>query len=174
MEYNKDKIEICEKKRKGSKNLTYEIIYDTWNKIIFNMDNILIPFGIENYGVKKIINLEISKKNNDHYNFLQCIKKIEEIIINICKDNDEFKEKNFYSSLKKRGNSLIHIRTHLLCSGKNIKTKFMKMGKEDNTILLNKKDNLDKYKCKIILDSIWIHNNEYGLVWMLEEINNIN
>src|SRR5438552_17435213 len=48
-------------------------------KVVVNTPTVNIPFSIENFGTKRIINLEIPKTNDGH-NFVKRVQEIENLV----------------------------------------------------------------------------------------------
>lgn len=141
-------------------NKAYRIYYKS-NKLKFKTSICTLPFGIEKYGNKYIANLEFDATNNEQHNYLAFIKHIDKLFSNIIESKinvpngftNEIKNMHFSLSLKDRENNKVHHRCHIKtnCDTNNIK---------DNLI------------AEIELDHIWIHDNMFGIVWMITNIQN--
>jgi hypothetical protein len=117
-----------------------------------------VPFGVEEYNKKMIINLEIKCDTNICNNYVTNIKNVESMLSKnkiFCHQNftDEIGKKYFISSLKKRMDTFLH-RCHIR-KGTNINFNDL-IGK--NVV------------AKLEADNIWIHGDTYGLIWYVKEI----
>lgn len=153
-------------------------------KIIFNTIPLFIPFGLENYNNKTIINLEFKDftVNNDIRNFLLYMNQIDTYFRTMSNiknlDNVEniydyrLINKNYISDLTNmfytpsiKARTIPQLRLHLT---KN--TEFFKIDDKSNKILLTS-SNLDILKkkciCSIELNNVWTKGSDYGLVWYL-------
>jgi hypothetical protein len=130
-------------------------------KIEIKIPTCTIPFGIETYNNKNIINCNIDITNNNIYNLLGIIIQLENYL-NIFKYSPyNFKKsienKKLYSNIKKNENTNNQniLRCHLK---KN--TKILNGIVEKNT------------KCSINLEigNIWITEDKYGIILYINEI----
>ena len=144
------------------KNKSFVNVLTENKKIKFILNNIVIPFGVEIYNQKEIVNLEIQPKNNESYNYISIIESIENKIKT--SNLDILNNKNFITSIKDSKYGKI-LRTHLI-SDPDI---FIK-SKTDNKINLMK-SNLKNSQSNVTisLKGIWIKNESYGLLWSLSE-----
>ena len=154
-------------------------IYKDMMKEIKIQSSILnIPFGIEDYNNKKIINLELMniKSNKDVYRMYSEIKSIELFFENFIKNSeiidrdlpnnllDDIKNKSFISCIKDRENSNALFRVHI----KKIKRKYLTVFKKKNSEILYNNIKGEKGIFIICLKSLWISNDNYGLIWSLD------
>lgn len=141
-------------------NKSYRIFY-SMNKFKFSTSACNLPFGIEKFGTKYIANLEFNTTDNDNHNYLVFVRHIDKIFNDVINSKiqipngfaNEIKNMYFSPSLKERENNKVHHRCH-------IKNNLY----IDETIIKN------KLIAEIELDHIWIHNNMYGIVWMITNI----
>lgn len=131
-----------------------------------------IPFGVEKYNGKHIINLQFDgkDKNNKIYESFTELQRIESWLRNIVKDEkwvfyEDFKDKEYIPSIKPRGKWDPIIRCHL------------KGGKKGITAELNSPIPISFYdlannkaKATIALDSIWTTNDTYGLLFIVTKL----
>ena len=159
---------------------TYNIfIYkDMMREIKIKSSILNIPFGIEDYNNKKIINLELFniKSNNEVYKMYSQIKSIELFFENFLKNCNiikrdlpnnllnDIKNKSFISCIKDRENSNALFRVHI----KKIKKKYLKVFKKKNKEILYNNIKGNKGIFIICLKSLWISENNYGLIWSLD------
>jgi hypothetical protein len=154
------------------KNKKFISIIDNLNgKIIkFKLENIFLPFGVELYNDKYIINLEFEKTNNIHNNYISIINALEknilnnnfetEINVNSCIIN-----KKFLTSIKDSKLGYI-LRTHL------IKTSEIFILKKNGEKFYLDKENLKGVisDIEISLKGIWINDEAYGFYWNIDTI----
>lgn len=128
----------------------HTLTYDN-NKFILKLNNVQVPYGLENEYGKLTLKLNIS--DND---IIKHIINIEEIII-----------KKFKLNIKSqlRNNSL------LTCRIPTIKNKIICDIKKNNSYYniykLKRNDFID---CLIFIDKIWLYNNNYYYKWNFKEI----
>jgi len=128
------------------------------NNINFYLDNVLLPFGLEEYKGKYLINFELTENNNKE--FLNYINNLEENIL-----KNLFKKR----TLKKL------IKENKVCKGniKKNKNKIitkLSINNQDMSIfqLKNKKNILAKLKIEI--SGLWVYENNYGIFININEI----
>ena len=163
--FNLDKLNF-QKKRK-----TY-FIYEFENfknKLInFKTVKLNIPFGVEFYNSKYILNIEYLNNNFSHNQLIE-IRKIEKYFEEIKETNislhlkEDLENKVFCSSLNKRKDSFL-FRTHLKVQKKNVISEFKKKNKLINYNNLKKNQGY----FEIELKSLWISKDQYGLVWIIK------
>lgn len=162
----------------------YRVSYNM-SKLKIKSPLLYIPFGIEYYNNKEILNLIITDDNNAKINFTNYIKIIENIYKQFSKNNlsninDEQKlnlpfvdlppdfikdvsKKEFVHTFKSNNNNYI-LRSHL----KNPEIYKMEGNKK---IYLEKKEIIKKNCIAILeLSNIWVHENKYGFVWYVTDI----
>jgi len=151
------------------------------SRIILRTPLMNIPFGVEKYKYKDILNLEFSNVNtNKMYNFLTAIKQIDNFFINIMTNDIKYKIKNklpynllenikgksYVSCIKYRKNFDSLFRTHLRKTKNNIKSIF----KDTDDRLLNIMDlKTNNGNFNIELESLWISNDSYGIIYYINE-----
>jgi hypothetical protein len=154
--------------------------YGKYKKIIFTMDNVISPFGIEKFENKDIINIEFSNHENSNNinNILKEITQFEKFITNITykklKYNlpyqfiEQIKDKKFVSCIKTPPNFEPHLRVHIRKNGSHIKTVFFKKNNNNETLYVNP-FTIKNIKCKFIVsvENIWITQDCYGIIYML-------
>jgi hypothetical protein len=137
------------------------VLFET-KKIKFELNGVVIPFGVEIYNSKEIVNVEIQPKDNVQYNYISEIESLE----NNIKESklQTLKDKNFISTFKESKYGKI-LRTHLIRDPEiYIKTK------NDSKMTLAKSNIKNTTSnVKISLKGIWIKDNSYGLYWSLSE-----
>lgn len=149
-------------------------------KIRLTTPNVLIPFGIEKYKNKEIINIEFTdlNKSNEMYNFYTSIKQLDNFMNKLSYDN-ELKNKlnnNYFNSeiinctnnkiytscIKERPNKFNPLlRVHII-KNKSVSTNTILL---DTTKIKNKLCIVD-----IVVDSLWFTSTGYGLVILCDSI----
>ena len=153
-------MEIIDKIQFQIKNKAFINVLSENKKIKFSLNNIVIPFGVEIYNSKEIVNIEIQPKNNDSYNYISIIESIENKIKN--SKLDIIKNKNLILSIKDSKYGKI-LRTHLIKDPEiYIKSKTDTKINLMKTNLKNSESNVN-----ISLKGIWIKDDSYGLYWSL-------
>lgn len=144
--------------------LVHERKNNTLVPIIFKLENVYCPFGVEKYQFKEIVNFEFKDKstNNTVLNSFSKIKQLDEFLC----DRDEFLNKNYLSCLRQRSNYPWTIRTHIK-QKKNLSTIVKDKNNNEHTIL----DIVCK-KCNVYLElsSLWCTDSNYGIVLCINEI----
>ena len=164
MEINIQNLQINQKSK-----LFFILLCD--NSILkINIDNCIIPFGLELYSNKNIINIELLNSNNIHHNIISKIESLESTIsthtysseINV-KQNLSTKKFNKSIKISKLGYLL---RTH---PKTNIETYILK---KDSSKMFIEINNIVNTTCNIELQlkGIWVNDTSYGLYWGLNYI----
>ena len=143
-------------------------------KIILTTPKLKIPFGVETYNYKKLINFELvnMEKDNDMHNFYKNIKQLENHFANM--DTIELKNKQFVSCLKPRpGNSNNSnnfdplLRIHLKTKSNKILTNFYK--NDNNTRIISDEIKEKLAVCTIEVGALWISYYNFGLIFYLND-----
>jgi hypothetical protein len=179
-----DKIDISEivfVKTKSSVNYKQQqngnykknfLILDKENKkIIFDINNIRSPFGIENYNNQKILNIIIDpNKYNQHHNLFVNLNKLE-ANFNDQNFNDknidiDIKDKKYYSLLKYNPNNNNYIlRTHII-GIPNIYTTI-----NNKKFIVSEDDIKNKnLNAKLEIASMWVTDDQFGFLFYIKEI----
>lgn len=154
------------------------------NTIKIRTPYLKIPFGVENYFGKSILNVEFTNyKNNNHsLTFFTTIKQIDDLF------NKFIYDKNNINKFKNLSETIFHnlddynpsinmrdkydplMRIHLKKTKNKITTRFYKIVNGEKTIA-------SPYSCKgkscrleLELSSMWIRDNKYGLIWYANEV----
>ena len=153
-------MELIDKLQLQIKNKTFINVLTDNKKIKFTLNNVVIPFGVEIYNQKEIVNIEIQPKNNELYNYISIIESIENKIKT--STIDILKNKNLIPTIKDSKYGKI-LRTHL----SNDPEIYIK-SKSDSKINLMK-TNLKKSESNVTisLKGIWLKDESYGLFWSL-------
>lgn len=134
-------------------NITYE------NKQI-NIKNLIchIPFGIEKFNDKILLNIELLDSNENN-NILSKIDSIQNIIIN------KFSNLGLISCIKKSKLGYL-LRTHFLKS-----TECYILKKNNEKIIIDECNlNLSDCEIDLTLKGIWINDNNFGLYFVINSI----
>jgi hypothetical protein len=163
--------------KKGGYRVTYNM-----SKLKLITPAIYIPFGVENFNGKDILNLEVQKKTNDGINFINTMNTFDRIYHqfsdkSIIDENNklpfvnipqffpkEMSGKSYVTFFKPSSLGRI-VRTHLgknteiykIIDGAKIPVSFSEL-KGKNAI------------CEIELNNLWIYGVTYGLVWGVSKI----
>lgn len=137
-------------------------LVDNYNKpIILNTCTLKIPFGVENYNGKNIINFELDpQRDNDSYNMFAILQNIEKQIMetNIIK-------KPLYPILKNNGKKYL-LRVHL-----KKEMSFSIVDNNNTTRFLTNSELKDRYCTGIIsFGSIWTNNENFGVLIYLDDV----
>lgn len=166
IELNNKQIKCLPKNKKF-----ISIILTYLSQIIkIKLNNIFIPFGVEKFNNKNILNLEFDKNINTHNNYVSVLSSLENKINNKSYDTEINVEsilvnKIFTTSLKE--SILGHIlRTHITDS-----TEIFILKKDLSKMQIDK-ENLKgtNVNIELTLKGLWVNDEKYGLYW---NINNI-
>ena len=69
----------------------YGSINDVPKKIMFNLKNVFLPFGIEEYKTKYVLNIELDEQIENHLEIIKIIKLLESKIPEITNSDFEIK-----------------------------------------------------------------------------------
>jgi hypothetical protein len=145
------------------KNNKFIYVQDGSGKIMINFNAISIPFGLEKYNNKDIVNIEfLVDSDNLYYNYVSLLESIEKKVTD--SNIDMLKNKKFIPSIKK-GKIGYLLRTHLNPKPNIfIKTKINTVYNVISSSLKNTTSNIQVY-----LKGIWVTEDTYGLYWDLKE-----
>lgn len=159
---------------------------DVTNYLITNFENkkhtiiledIDIPFGVETYEKKHILNIEINpKKNNQQYNYFAIISHFEKELassenIKYEKLARDIEGKGYYPNMRESKGGYI-IRTHIF----NTPEVFAMVSGKDKSIknIKDKRSMLDVTKIRanveLELGTFWVNDNNYGYLWYVKQI----
>lgn len=165
-----DIIELNSKELKCVlKNKKFVNIFCPLETIRIKLENVFIPFGVEKYNNKYILNLEFDK-SNIHNNYISTLSNLENKIINKKYETEVNIEsclvnKKFISCLKT--SILGHIlRTHISDS-----TEVFILKKDSSKMPIDK-ENLKgtNVNIELTLKGIWINDDIFGFYW---NVNNV-
>lgn len=157
-----------EKDKIGEYNKSYSIHSNDNKKIILNLQNIIIPFGVENYKSSKILNIDIDvKKNEEHLLYFNMINELENELRTHFID-PLFEHKKYVSCLKEHTNGFT-LRTHIYTKPEI----YIMLGKYKNSLSFSELKrsiaNID-----IELSLVWLFDDKYGIVWTVKNIEVLN
>jgi hypothetical protein len=135
----------------------WNLLYN--NKIInIHINNVLIPFGIEKFNDKIVLNIELLD-SNDNNNIISKLESIENQI------EKYFKNHGLSKSLKKSKLGYI-LRTHYMKS-----TECYILKKNGEKMMIDE-TNLINAECEIDLSikGIWVNDNNYGMYIIINKI----
>ena len=154
-------------------------------KLKFVSPILSIPFGVETYLGKEVLNIELTnlKKDNKIYNFYNMLKTIDNFFeklswnykiqkgIKSALPSDLLnllKNKKYVSCIKNRPNNFDPLfRTHLKRNKKIMSSVFFKFEDNNKNKVIIATDELKGKKANFILELefLWIKNDNYGLGW---------
>lgn len=167
------KINLIPEKKKG-----YRFVYNM-SRLKIITPELYIPFGIEQYNNKEILNLVIIDNNNVNHNFINYLETIENIYEQFSKKENSKNKLPFvnlppdfikdvnnkeFTKTVKAGPLGPTLRTHI----KN--TEIYKKENEKKIYCVSSEIIKKKCKCEIELSNIWIYGSKYGLVWNINKI----
>ncbi len=146
-------------------------------KMAFDLKDVKLPFGIEEYKGKLIANIEFKDIPNDTFNSLASIKIINESIKNILTQEkiptpktmeftDNFINKTYYDTLKNT-NDIYYLRCSI--NNKN-DCKYYKLINNKKIECTSKECEKKNCDIKIELYNIWFFDNSYGINWNIKEV----
>ena len=153
-----------------NKQLTNYTISDLYGKRkTIKLFDVNIPFGIEKYLGKSILNIELNPSNNNlHYNYNSIITEFENEFcdVNNFKPNitENIKNKGYHKNIKDSKIGRI-IRTHVLPS---INVFTIDNNKKHRVILSDIK--MKTANIELELHSMWENDNNYGIMWYVKTI----
>lgn len=190
--YNLYNLILISQKNSTSYQVFHKDKYKNSSKLVFKTPYMRIPFGVESYNNKDIINAEFTKYQtyNPMYNFRAKILQLDSFIKNLSNDEDTamkllennrcnldlikgINDKQFTGSVKPRPNSYDpHFRLHLKKSKHGVyTTSFFKIGRNKVVDNINPKDIKGKMAIlEIELGTLWTTSTGYGLVWYLNSV----
>ena len=122
-----------------------------------------IPFGIENYKYKNILNIEFKDNNNDIHNLCAIIKQIDKFFRKLSYDDNltylkvNVKNKRYISCMRYKIKPLL--RTHL--------KKQTIICDKDNKYVKNIKGKSGKFV--LHMGTLWVTKDSYGLIWYVDK-----
>ena len=129
----------------------------------FVLKNIFLPFGLEEYNNKYIINFEL----NDNKEFENYIRKLEKNINNLIDEDSEIK-----SVFKKKENYNLLCKSYIKKNKNKFITIYKNLEDKDETLFNIKKNK--NYDIELEISGIWKFNNLTGLYINIISIKNIN
>jgi hypothetical protein len=126
--------------------------------INININNALIPFGVEKYNDKLILNVELFE-TNDNNNIISKIEALENEI------QKYFKNMGIIKTLKKSKIGYL-VRSHYLKS-----TECYILKKNGEKMMIDE-SNLQNAECgfNLLIKGIWVNDNNYGLYIIINSI----
>lgn len=146
---NKGFYQILNKNKNGSTNL-----------LKYNLSDVFIPFGLENYKGKYLLNFELTYNNNKE--FLDIVNNIEENIL-----KDLFKKRNLKKLIKESNNKKI-CKGNIKKNKNKILTKFFNNNRELSLFEFKSKN--IKVDLSIEISGFWVYKDNYGLFINITQI----
>lgn len=153
--------------------------YGKCKKVTVTVNGLKIPFGVESYKGKNIVNIQFPKykKNNNIYNIYSAVSQLETFMKKIDENDDQLNfespegllanigDKQFLPSIKHKDIKFDPmLRVHLKGGKNGITTQFKK---EDGSFLESTKIKGLTGKFTLELGDLWITDEKYGLTWYL-------
>lgn len=170
--YDLNKIELI-KNRKNYKIFCYKD--GKRSRIRLLTCSASIPFGIEKFYNKYVVNLSLynPKTNNDSHNFYSLLESIDEYFIKF-KDSNKLptdlkiliQDKYYTSCIKTSAKYPPILRTHMRTSKNKIISKFVSYD-DPNKVINENSIKKKSGKFTVEIDSLWINNDSYGLIYHL-------
>lgn len=136
----------------------------------FNINLCNIPFGIETFSNKEILNIELLNTNNDHHNIILKIQSLEKAISSHLYNSEinvkqNLSNKIFSKSLKESKMGFL-LRTH---PKTNIEVYILK---KDNSKMFIEQNNIvnTTSNVELYLKGVWVNDSSYGLYWGLNYV----
>ena len=139
--------------------------YETFQ---INTPPMKIPFGIENFYGKELLNIEFTdlNKSNEVYNVFAKIKQLDFHMMSKRSDNNKKKflgigDKSYLSCVR-LGKFSTFLRTHIRRTKNGYQTKFLN---KDGSLIIDL-SSLKGKKCAFVLsvDKLWINKKDYGVI----------
>jgi len=143
--------------------------FNKYNKIKLDTTPVLVPFGIEEYNGKDIVNLRLNSNDNNSYNFVCDIRAIDKFFINLKQTDNKYwnivqndiKNKEYVSCLK--DDNVILLRTHIKKTKHTIMSTFFEDGVEINPFKIKSRTGI----FSIEVGQLWFNDTNYGLILYL-------
>lgn len=182
-----DIVSIPQGKKKDTFKLFTMSLFGT-ERIMLKSPPMNLPFGIERYNNKDILNAEFTNnKDNFIYNFYNTVKQVDRFMEKLSTDNDhKFKltrdntallnrihDKSYVESIKKRPEKFDPLFRLHLKSNKNVyTTKFFSLNKDTQEKKYLQPSSIKGRMCilTIELSSVWTTSDSYGLLWYVDSI----
>ena len=156
--------------KKNRKNYSLYEFKDGVNRVItIKLTGMKIPFGVEKYGYKELINFEFLNKDkyNNSLNNYNKIKQIDSYFRGL----KDFNDKYYKSCIKERDDYDPLLRVHLKKRGKNILTTIQSKNNTPVSVY-----ELKNALCCIELElqSLWTTDDSFGLLFCVKNIKLLN
>lgn len=152
----------------------YALYFNPKTKIIFTTPEMYIPFGIEKYNNKYILNLELKFKNmnNESNNFYAYLKQLDLFFANLIEIPKILPHGMVAEITGKEYNSILKTSpSNFLFRVYSKNPKIFMFDENGTEILCTSADIKDKNCiCDIELDNLWTYGNKYGLVFNVTSI----
>jgi hypothetical protein len=152
--------------KKNKKNFAvYESQKGVNRTITIKLLGMKVPFGVEKYGFKELINFEFLNKDTNNYS-LNNYNKIKQLD-NYFKQLDKFNDKNYRSCIRERDNYDPLLRVHLKKKSKNILTTVIAKDGSSYSIfgIKNRLCNID-----IEIQNVWTTDSTFGILFCVKNI----
>jgi len=170
--FDMNDIEFKKTKQHGTRSTINYALTCKSQSFRLTINNIHIPFGLEQYNGQHIINIELYPATNlEHRNAYEQIKLFENYLETISNTSciqqlkDDVKNKTYHHNISESKCGVM-LRTHIF--GKP-KVYAIVSGFETELMM----SNIKKTTSNIVIDFgiVWITESTYGILWYLREIN---
>lgn len=165
-----NKLKFKKTKDKLTEHQKNYVVFTDEGKQKIKLNSVFLPFGVEFYNKKQILNIELyPKKNNVHNNLYSLLSALEQDFSNKLIINNEIKseisELTYHSFLKLNSNNSIHVRTYM-SQNPNIYTY---IGKFKENIM---QSSIKGTTCNIEIEigTMWINSSNYGIILYVKDI----
>ena len=164
--------------KKNYKVFTKDFNTNKYSRMRFVTPNMFIPFGLESYQKKAIVNIEFPKNDNFSNNFLGDIQQIDKFFLGLKSESfrefyrlqipkdliDNIEKKLYVSCLRQKDGFQPMLRTHAKTKGVSIQSVFY--DSSQNVVPIGE---IKKRYAKLTLEigPIWYTNTSYGIVLYL-------
>ena len=135
---------------------------ESFTNLKIKLNNCYIPFGIEEYNNKYIVNFEVD--NNEE--FVKLVRLIEKKLNELLETNEVFELKSVFHK-KSKYNLLC--KSHIKKNDNSFISKYLLNNKETSIFDLKKQS---KYNIDAEISGIWIYKKTYGLYINIIKISN--
>ena len=127
---------------------------DKFENLKFNIKDCNLPFGLEQYNNKYLINIEV-----DNVEFINLVRLLEKNLISLLNNeiNDTFELKSVFH---KKQNYKLLCKCHIKMNKNTIISKYINNNQELSIFKIEKNE---KYNIQLEISGIWIYKNTYGL-----------
>lgn len=165
-----ENLKFKKTKDKLSEHQKNYMIFTEHGKPKIKLEKVFLPFGVEFYNKKQILNIELyPNKNNVHNNlyslFLALEKEFSDKIIHNYELKNDIENLKYHSFLKQNSNSSFHIRTYMSPNP----DVYTFIGKFKENVM---QSSLKGTYCNIELElgTLWMNPTNFGIILYVRDI----